>query len=80
MRQTTKHHRFGRKTLSPITLEHPGSLNITTSQRLSVCMSPCAPLCASICDWGGLYINGFHTLGVLAVLAGGEEGGEGFRE
>lgn len=35
----------------------------------------------SVCvymQWGGLYINGFHTLGVLAVLAGGEREAKAF--
>lgn len=27
---------------------------------------------------GGMYINGFHTLGVLAVLAGGEREAKAF--
>lgn len=35
----------------------------------------------SVCVYmqrGGLYINGFHTLGVLAVLAGGEREAKAF--
>ena len=43
-----------------------------------MCTSARAPPCVSIRDWGGLYINGFHTLGALAVLAGGERAAEAF--
>lgn len=34
---------------------------------------------ACVCErWGGMYINGFHTLGALAVLADGEREAKAF--
>lgn len=34
---------------------------------------------ACVCArWGGMYINGFHTLGALAALAGGEREARAF--